>query len=73
MTPDDKLDELLRLTGGMETRLGVVDVRVEYLSRSDVETRSRVSALERWRWTVAGICICAGALAAPVLKSLGRA
>lgn len=69
MTPEDKLDELLNRTSVMQSQLAVQGVHLEYLGRSDVETDQRLTALERWRFTMAGGLVLI-AFAAPELWHL---
>lgn len=69
MSPEDKLDELLNRTSTMQSQLAVQGVHLEYLSRADVETDQRLTALERWRFTIAGGLLLV-AFAAPQLWSL---
>lgn len=78
MTPNDKLDHLLSTVGTMNVRLAEVALRVEYLDRADTAYNTRmdtlemrVSAVERWRWTLVGAGIAAAALFQYVAPLIG--
>jgi hypothetical protein len=72
MTLDDKLDLVLNQQAGMAVTIATMNVRVEYLAGSDVDVRSRVTALERWRFTMAGAGLFAGLVAQPLWNLLGH-
>lgn len=67
MTSESILDEILTRVRTLETGVATSNVHLEYLTRSDTETRGRVGALERWRWTAGGVIIVASMLAPTLL------
>jgi hypothetical protein len=81
-TAEEKLDQIIgavadvRVTiAGIEGRLthiGADQVELRTRTAGDVgELRERVTALEKWRWTIVGVAAAAGVIAGPLLSHLG--
>lgn len=79
MNADGMLIELLARVRTLETGVATANIRLEYQAASDTdqklalkETQQRVTALERWRWTAAGVCIVAAMFAQPLIGLIHR-
>lgn len=72
MTNEQKLDVLLDRVSAMGATVATMNVHLEYLGRSDIDTKQRLTALERWRFTLAGAGVFAALVAQPLWEVISK-